>query len=317
MKTSFLKKSVQNYPELLYMTFFCIIPAFPDISVPLKLSTSGSIVSLSSTEYENLKEWSIAEFFPHIPSHVDKSKITIQCLRDIFTQPDRSAKSFRQLVKDIECKPNKKTGAQYSTDIEENSTLSVHELVLYSLLRISGYQMSTLDANQISKYEQVFLDNEDKLDDFTDLFDFMQQCNKIIESRRKLFYDIIKSFCFYNSEQLICALNSEFFDKDIFDDAEKICENLKSGTTYCNLNVNMIFPLIGLKYCWPLVNDKFKHWNVQFESERAYFWTTEQNNPTVITKQIYVDEDLTWTAFVKEKPINLEWIETQPILNTV
>lgn len=45
--------------------------------------------------------------------------------------------------------------------------------------------------------------------------------------------------------------------------------------------------------------------------------TTEQNNSTVITKQIYVDEDLTWTAFVKEKPINLEWIETQPILNTV
>jgi hypothetical protein len=90
------------------MTFFCIIPAFPDISVPFKLSTSGSIVFLSSTEYENLKEWSIAEFLPHLPSHVDKSKITIQCLRDIFTQPDRSAKSFRQLVKDIECKPNKK-----------------------------------------------------------------------------------------------------------------------------------------------------------------------------------------------------------------
>ena len=108
MKTSFLKKSVQKYPELLYMTFFCIIPAFPDISVPFKLSTSGSIVSLSSTEYENLKEWSIAEFLPHLPSHVDKSKITIQCLRDIFTQPDRSAKSFRQLVKDIDCKPNKK-----------------------------------------------------------------------------------------------------------------------------------------------------------------------------------------------------------------
>ena len=42
--------------------------------------------------------------------------------------------------------------------------------------------------------------------------------------------------------------------------------------------------------------------------------TTEQNNPTVITKQIYVDEDLTWTAFVKEKQINLEWIETQPII---
>ena len=79
----------------------------------------------------------------------------------------------------------------------------------------------------------------------------------------------------------------------------------------------MIFPLIGLKYCWPLVNDKFKHWNVQFESERAYFWTTEQNNPTVIKKKMYVDEDLTWTAFVKEKPINLQWIETQPILNTV
>jgi len=131
-----------------------------------------------------------------------------------------------QLVKDIECKPNKKNGDQYSTDIEENSTLSVHELVLYSLLRISGYQMLSLDANQISKYEQVFLDNEDKLDDFTDLFDFMQQCNDIIESRCKLFYDIIKSFCFYNSEQLICALNSELFDKDIFDDAKKICENL-------------------------------------------------------------------------------------------
>jgi hypothetical protein len=28
--------------------------------------------------------------------------------------------------------------------------------------------------------------------------------------------------------------------------------------------------------------------------------TTEQNNSTVITKQNYVDEDLTWTAFVKE-----------------
>jgi hypothetical protein len=41
------------------------------------------------------------------------------------------------------------------------------------------------------------------------------------DERRKLFYDIIKSFCFYNSEQLICALNSEFFDKDIFDDVGK------------------------------------------------------------------------------------------------
>ena len=67
-----------------------------------------------------------------------------------------------------------KTGAPYFTNIEENSTLSVHELVL-TLNNIS------LDAKQILKYEQVFLDNEDKLDDFTHLFDFMQQCNKMIE----------------------------------------------------------------------------------------------------------------------------------------
>ena len=33
--------------------------------------------------------------------------------------------------------------------------------------------------------------------------------------------------------------------------------------------------------------------------------------------KIYVDEDLTWKAFVKEKSINLEWFETQSILNTV
>ena len=33
--------------------------------------------------------------------------------------------------------------------------------------------------------------------------------------------------------------------------------------------------------------------------------------------KMYVDEDLTWKAFVKEKSINLEWFETQSILNTV
>ena len=52
--------------------------------------------------------------------------------------------------------------------------------------------MSSLDANQISKYEQVFLDNEDKLDDFTYLFDFMQQCNKMIERMIELVNDKFK-----------------------------------------------------------------------------------------------------------------------------
>ena len=108
MKTNILKKSVKKYPELSYRTFFCVVSSFPDITVPFKLTTSGCILSLNNIEYDNLKEWSTREFLPHLPSDVDKSKINIRCLRDIFTQPDRSAKSFRQLVKDIECKPNKK-----------------------------------------------------------------------------------------------------------------------------------------------------------------------------------------------------------------
>ena len=33
--------------------------------------------------------------------------------------------------------------------------------------------------------------------------------------------------------------------------------------------------------------------------------------------KIYVDEDLIWKAFVKENSINLEWFETQSILDTV
>jgi hypothetical protein len=72
---------------------------------PFKLTTSGCILSLNNIEYDNLKEWSTREFLPHLPSDVDKSKINIRCLRDIFTQPDRHSKSFKQLVQEIEHKP--------------------------------------------------------------------------------------------------------------------------------------------------------------------------------------------------------------------
>lgn len=55
--------------------------------------------------------------------------------------------------------------------------------------------------------------------------------------------------------------------------------------------------------------------------KRPTFGTTEQNNPTVITKKNILTnmfyKYISWKAFVKEKPITLEWIETQPILNTV
>jgi hypothetical protein len=75
--------------------------------------------------------------------------------------------------------------------------------------------MSSLDANQIPKYEQVFLDNEDKLDDFTDLFDFMQQCNKIIEARCKLSGNagIIQKKVIYKSSGYFWTL---FFKKLVF-----------------------------------------------------------------------------------------------------
>lgn len=318
MKTNILKKSVKKYPELSYRTFFCVVSSFPDITVPFKLTTSGCILSLNNIEYDNLKEWSTREFLPHLPSDVDKSKINTRCLRDIFTQPDRHSKSFKQLVQEIEHKPIAyKTQDGYFTSIEETSTLSVNELILYSLLRLSGFQMSGLDKNQISKYKKVFVDHEDKLKNFGDILEFMLHHSKMMEYRRITFDHIIKSFCLYNSEQLICALNSESFDEIIFDDAEKICENLKSGETFSIFKLDSIFPMIALKYCWPIVNDKLKHWNAQFESETAYFCTTEPNNPPVITNQVYIQNDFTWKAFFKGKLIKVECIDSVPVVDNI
>lgn len=318
MKTNTLIKSVLKYPELSYRTFFCVVPSFPDISVPFNLTTSGCILSINNIEYDSVKEWSTKEFLPQLPSDVDKSKIIVKCSRNIFTEPDRNSKSFKQLIQEIENKPVAPESQDgYFTSIKEKSTLSVNELILYSLLRHSGFQISGLDKNQISKYKKVFMDHEDKLKNFGDILEFMLHHSKMMEYRRKTFYHIIKSFCLYNSKQLIRALNSESFDEIIFDDADKICENLKSGETFSIFKLDSIFPMIALKYCWPIVNDKLKHWNAQFENETAYFFTTEPNNPPVITNQVYIQNDLTWKAFFKEKLLKVECIDSVPVVDNI
>ncbi|CAC5395844.1 unnamed protein product [Mytilus coruscus] len=124
------------------------------------------------------------------------------------------------------------------------------------------------------------------------------------------FDHIINSFYKINCDQLLSALNEDIVDENIVEDAKMICENLKSNSSQCSLNLNGKYPLISLKYAWSIINDECQNWIIKvIGNDRAYIWQTDDNDPTFTTKKIEIADDLTWKPYFNKEIINLDWID--------
>ena len=98
----FLVECVRKNPALSSTKLFCCISTYPNVSVPLTLTRTGSILSSSGTEYKLVSDWVEHEFVPHCPKDAVKSVIrSIQSKRCFVTEPCRRGKTFVQLVGEV------------------------------------------------------------------------------------------------------------------------------------------------------------------------------------------------------------------------
>jgi hypothetical protein len=98
----FLVECVRKNSSLSSTKLFYCISTYPNVSVPLTLTRTGSIISSSGTEYKLLGDWVEHEFVPHCHKVADKFVIrSIRSKRYVFTEPCRRGKTFVQLVGEV------------------------------------------------------------------------------------------------------------------------------------------------------------------------------------------------------------------------
>ena len=54
-------------------TYFCTLPSYHYISVSFRLTTQGSLKSLTGSEYKSVAEWTKHEFLKHLPDYSKNS----------------------------------------------------------------------------------------------------------------------------------------------------------------------------------------------------------------------------------------------------
>ena len=230
----FLVECVRKNPALSSTKLFCCIPTYPDVSVPLTLTRTGSILSSSGTEYKLLGDWVEHEFVSQCPSHADKSVIIkrINSKRDFFTEPCRRGKTFVQLVDEVTststfCPPE--CGEQIFSKVTETSHLFVSELILFALMKVTCFKISNFNETLINEYAKV-------LNTFSDMHIKVDGINnyltnyRIFTSRSEIFQQITASFCHYNANELISMINHGDYNKSILAEAHGICNNLTENS---------------------------------------------------------------------------------------
>ena len=304
----FLVECVRKNPALSSTKLFCCISTYPNVSVPLTLTRTGSILSSSGTEYKLLGDWVEHEFVPQCPSHADKSVIIkrINSKRDFFTEPCRRGKTFVQLVDEVTststfCPPE--CGEQFFSKVTETSHLFVSELILFVLMKVTCFKISNFNETLINEYAKVlntFSDMHIKVDDINNYLTNY----RIFTSRSEIFQQITASFCHYNANELIkYMLNHGDYNKSILAEAHGICNNLTENSRLSTLMICGANAMISLKYILHSLDKQFQHWQFMIGSDdNAFIW----NSDNVIDKQIIIQQDFSWKAVVNRKYIDLE-----------
>lgn len=149
-KRSLLVDSVLQYPQLCKVVLFCCIPQHKSVSVPVKLSTSGSLVATNGKEYKSIQDWFYSELNPRLPENKATLYDIPQSNRDFFTKPGRKGISFQTLVSKISIGEDINNILPITNEISfcslsVNSLLNSYELVLYSLMRVTGFNINVVN----------------------------------------------------------------------------------------------------------------------------------------------------------------------------
>lgn len=302
----FITESVKQNPALSSTRLFCCIPTYPNISVPLTLTRKGTILSSNGTEYERLSDWVEYEFVPHCPKDANKSVIikSIHSKRDFFTEPCRRGKSFIQLVEEYAdpCSVIE-SGENIFSKVTETSHLFVSELILYALMRVTGFKASDVQQSLVNQYTQVLNKCSNTHINVEDINNYLTNYRLLI-SRRETFQQITSAFCYYNANELISMLNHEDYDKTLLTEADGICNNFIENLNLSTLVIAGENSLIALKYIAHFLDKNFFCWQFLIGSDGTAFLYDPDN---VIDKKIIVKHDLSWKVVVNLKTIDMQW----------
>ncbi|CAC5367669.1 unnamed protein product [Mytilus coruscus] len=314
-RKNLLTSSVLKFPQLSLLNLYCCISQYPDISLPIKLSASGAVVSSDGTEYTNVKEWTSYEFFTCLPPEADISKLKIQSKRDFFTEPGRKGRPFYRILHNLHTSveseiDNGPKTSHFLSHISDKSPLTLNELMLYSLMRISAFKYANY-RDALAKFVHVLnkFDSNILIED--DLETLFLNSEDLLVKRYNIFSDIVKSFTHENAHQLIKALNDEDFDESIFDDAQFVCDNFKISRQICNLTYENDNAFCTLKYSWPLISHNFPLWShqIQRNEQSSFLCKHDIRRSNLNEKCVEIHADLDFSVLIHGQKIDFDWTD--------
>jgi hypothetical protein len=185
VKRSLLVDSVLQYPQLCKVVLFCCTPQHKSVSVPVKLSISGLLVATNGKEYKSIQDWFYSELYPRLPENKATSYDIPQSNRDFFTKPDRKGISFQTLISKISIGEHINNILPITNEISfcslsVNSLLNSYELVLYSLMSVTGLNINVVNYQLLEDIATTLCKDSDNTFCHSDVISYVTNSDDIL-----------------------------------------------------------------------------------------------------------------------------------------
>ena len=192
-------QKIKTFPDLENLLLFCCIPQYIILSVPIKICKSGMLIATNGSKYDTLNEWFTNEMKPLLPKKEQFDPP--QCNRDFFDKPGRQGHSLQEILSilengDVTSKEKIKSSHKlFLSNLSNNSPMAETELVLFSLFRVSGFNLDNINIQQLKELVSIIFKSDDiEYSLNNDLIKYVTNEINLLKCRFCLYMDMLKAF---------------------------------------------------------------------------------------------------------------------------
>ena len=273
-------------------------------------------MATNEKEYKSIKDWFYSEFKPRLPENKATLYDIPQSNRDFITKPGRKGISFQTLVSKISIGEDINNILPITNEISfcslsVNSLLNSYELVLYSLMRVTGFNFNVVNYQPLEDIATTLCKDSDNTFCHSDVINYVTNSDDIFSYRYTMFYDIVESFCYFTTKVPINIINHD----------DTINTTLTEAKTTCTISIepyNNLFTFQVMKYSWPTINKTYPLWHLQCnESKNVNIWKTSADNEANVFMCLTVDSEFHYIVTVNGKQCELDWLELPNFISNI
>lgn len=184
------------------------------------------------------------------------------------------------------------------------------ELVLFSLFRVSGFNLDNINIQQLKELVSIIFKSDDiEYSLNNDLIKYVTNEINLLKCRFCLYMDMLKAFCHLNSNLLIQVINRECNVSTIFETASKFCSSYSKP--FNNFNFE------ALKYYCLSVESYFQSWNFKLQEDVIHLWKLTDDTQGNNLVNVKINSDFKWSIRVNDKCCNVDWLELPQLILSI